>query len=76
MLHPIINKKLSNRGLSVILNAYSGFDAEFTPLDEEKHLNKVLSMQVSSNAGLYVRVPIINVKPLRSFDLCTVEKRL
>ena len=69
MLHPIINKKLSNRGISVTLNAYSGYDAEFTLHDEEKHINKVLSMQLSTNAGLYVRVPIINVKPLRSIDL-------
>lgn len=76
MLHPIINKKLSNRGISVTLNAYSGYDAEFTLLNEEKHLNKVLSMQLSVNAGLYVRVPIINVKPLRSIDLCMNIKKL
>jgi hypothetical protein len=76
MLHPIINKKLSNRGISVQLNAFSGYDAEFIELDELNFINKVLSMQLATNAGLYVKVPIIDVEPLRSNDFSIETKRL
>lgn len=69
MIHPYIKSKLGNRGMSVTLNGYSGYDSEYCVKDETQCLNKMLSGQIAGNTGIYLRVPVVNVIPLRYTDI-------
>jgi hypothetical protein len=69
MIHPFIKSKLSNRGISIVLNGFSGYDCEYYTIDETNKLNELLSGQIAANTAIYLRVPVVNVVPLRYTDL-------
>lgn len=60
MIHPNIAKKLRKRGLSVVLNTFTGFDSEYE-LESSRFLtNELISIQLASNTNYYLKVPYIN----------------
>jgi len=69
MIHPFIKSKLGNRGISIILNGFSGYDTEYYTIDEPKKLNVLLSGQIAANTAIYLRVPVVNVIPLHYTDI-------
>ena len=74
MIHPHLKSKLSNRGISVTLNGYSGYDTEYHVQDETSFLNTMLSGQIAANTGMYLKVPVVNVVPLRHTDISRDDK--
>lgn len=68
MLNPVIKDKLSNRGLSIALNTYAGYDSEYELSSSLDKTNELLSVQLAVNTGLYVKVPIVDVEPIKISD--------
>lgn len=68
MLNPCILKRLENKGLSVMLNTITGFDTEFELLSSLDKRNDLISVQLVSNTGFYVKVPKILSSTIDSRD--------
>ena len=68
MLNPALKDKLSNRGLSISLNTYAGYDSEYELSSSLNKTNELLSIQLAVNTGFYVKVPIVDVEPLKITD--------
>lgn len=56
-LHPRLVRSLSNRGLSITLNTFSGFDTEYDLLSSVSMQNTMLSAQVAVSTNAYITVP-------------------
>lgn len=78
-LDPFIRVQMQRKGITFILNTYTGFDTEYTLKDEKKHLNRLLSVQLAVKARVIIKVPLYNlydisyVHPLTS-DITTYFK--
>jgi sRNA-binding regulator protein Hfq len=57
-IHPLILNKIQNKGVSVSLVLYNGFDTEFEIEDESKFKNKLLSRQLAINSRMIIKVPL------------------
>jgi 6-pyruvoyl-tetrahydropterin synthase len=66
MINPNIKNRLSNKGLSIILNTLVGFDSEFVHHSTGDSTNKLLSIQLAGSTGLVLKVPLN--KPYSSKD--------
>lgn len=62
LLHPSIVNRIKNRGISMYLNTYIGYDTEYEGVSQ--NVNKLLSVQLAGNTNIYVNIPIIPGKPL------------
>lgn len=69
MIHPVIKERLSNKGISITLNTFSGFDSEYELESSLNKTNKLISIQLAVNTGMYVKVPIIGKKSLTVSDI-------
>lgn len=76
MLHPSIANKLRNRGLSIFLNTFTGYDSEYELKSSLKMTNKLLSIQLATNTSLYLKVPIIDKDALKPTDFNINGKEL
>lgn len=52
MIHPLIKDKLSNRGLSLVLNTYVGYDSEYELASSMENTNELISIQLAVNTGM------------------------
>src|ERR1700712_968926 len=68
MINPVIKDKLSNRGISLIFNTYSGYDSEYELISSLNKTNELLSIQLAVNTGMYIKVPIIDKESLKTTD--------
>jgi len=59
-LDPYIRVPVQKRGVTVIQNAYTGFDTEYELLDHKKNLNKLLSVQIATQTRTLIKVPLYN----------------
>lgn len=76
MLHPSIANKLRNRGLSISLNTFTGYDSEYELKSSLKMTNGLLSVQLATNTSLYLKVPIIDKEELKPSDFNINGKQL
>ncbi|KAI5849913.1 hypothetical protein GGS23DRAFT_591648 [Durotheca rogersii] len=74
MIHPVISKKLQNKGITVLLNSISGFDSEFELKSSLEKLNVLLSVQIAVNSCIYIKVPIIKIDGIKHSDFGIKEK--
>jgi hypothetical protein len=64
--------KIQKRGITGIQNTYCVFDTEYTSLDSNKNLNRLVSAQTASQDRTIVKIPLYNpydisyVNPLSS----------
>ena len=70
-LNPHVRDQLSSKGITVVLNTFTGFDSEYQLESSIKMKNSLLSIQLASNTNSYVRVPksITNIR-VKSNLLC------
>lgn len=66
MIHPNFRKKITNRGLSIILNSLVGYDSEYELNSSLKKMNDLLSVQLAGSTGLVLKVPVIDKNPIDS----------
>lgn len=52
IIHPLIKDKLSNRGLSLVLNTYVGYDSEYELASSMENTNELISIQLAVNTGM------------------------
>lgn len=68
-LHPYLNNRIANRGLSIIMNTFVGYDSEYELLSSLKKVNTLLSIQLAVNTNMYVKVPRYNCESVKTKDL-------
>lgn len=68
MIHPCIVNKISKKGISLMLNTFSGFDSEYELESSLELKNELISIQIASTTSLYVKVPKVKIDPLQSTD--------
>ena len=68
MINPCIIKKLSNNGLTVLLNTFTGFDSEYELKSSLKKTNDLLSIQLASTTNISLKIPVINKDPISVND--------
>lgn len=61
-LDPFIRFQLQKRGITIIQNVYVGFDTEFEMEDQQKHLNRLLSVQHAVQSRTLVKVPLYTLQ--------------
>lgn len=80
MIHPVLRDKISNKGLSIILNTIVGFDSEYELKSSLNKENDILSIQLSGKSGALIKVPINSQEPVRPEEINNIfkggEKRL
>lgn len=64
MIHPNLRSKITNRGLSIILNSLVGYDSEYELNSSLKKINDLLSIQLAGSTGLVLKVPLIDKNPV------------
>ena len=52
--------QIQKRGVSIIMNTYTGFDTEYELKDAKKHLNSLVSVQTAVQTRLIVKIPLYN----------------
>ena len=62
-LDPYLRLQLQKRGVTVTQNIYIGYDTEYELINQEKFLNKLLSLQLTIQTKTYVKIPLY--KPLK-----------
>ena len=73
MIHPVLLNKLKNKGISVILNTITGFDCEYELESIENMTNKLISIQLATTTNLYIKVPIIDTKPVNVLNADKID---
>lgn len=58
MLHPLIKKKVSSRGVHIELNSIVGYDSEYELLSSSDKTNTLLSIQLAGNSYMNVKIPV------------------
>nr|ALO50159.1 ORF1 [Pleospora typhicola] len=66
MIHPNFRDKVSNRGLSIILNSLVGYDSEYELNSSLRKTNDLLSIQLAGSTGLVLKVPLMDERPVTS----------
>lgn len=69
MIHPVINNKISNKGISILLNTITGYDSEYELKSSSELSNDLLSIQLSSTTNYHVKIPILDRKPFSYLEL-------
>lgn len=69
MIHPVIRNKITNKGISIVLNTVVGYDAEFQTISSLKMINELLSIQLAGRTDIVLKVPIIDRESLKPVDL-------
>lgn len=68
-LHPYLNRRIAKRGISIVLNTFSGFDSEFELSSSKDMKNDLLSIQLAVTTSMYFKVPLQTGKAIESKDL-------
>lgn len=74
MINPYIRDKISNKGLSILLNTIVGYDSEYELSSSLKMTNDLLSVQLAGNTGLVLKVPVVNKDPVKPEFISPVYK--
>lgn len=60
LIDPKYRLKISNKGLSVVLNSVVGYDSEYELESCVKMTNRLLSIQLAGSTGMVLKVPIVD----------------
>ena len=60
VLDPYLRVQLQKRGITFMLNTYTGFDTEYTLQNEKHFINKLISIQLAVQARVIIKVPMYN----------------
>ena len=68
MINPSLSDRLKNRGLTIGLNTFTGYDSEYELESSLNKTNELLSIQLASNTSFNIKVPLINFDGIRMSD--------
>jgi hypothetical protein len=71
MINPDIKNRMSNKGLSIILNTLIGFDTEYNHISTGDLKNKLLSIQLAGTTGLVLKTPVVSVYKKSDFKIAS-----
>lgn len=74
MINPKFKAKITNKGLSIILNSIVGYDSEYELNSSLRKINDLLSVQLAGNTGVVLKVPVVDKKSVKSSGLIDVLK--
>ena len=66
IVDPIIRVKITNKGLSILLNSIVGYDSEYELRSSKDMINDLLSVQLAGNTSFILKVPIVDDKPVNT----------
>lgn len=57
VLDPYLRVQMQKKGITITQNAYVGFDTEYDLIDQQKCLNKLVSVQLAVQTRTYIKLP-------------------
>lgn len=75
MINPNIKNRMSNKGLSIILNTLIGFDTEWSHISTGDLKNKLLSIQLAGTTGLVLKIPVVLEYNKSDFKIASTMNR-